>query len=278
MKSSSYLTLSKTVRIILPRQLKITGHDNDEMIELAEKEYSFSINLQRLVVDLLGDIPNAHVLNAGANIGLLAIPLSLYCAKLYAVEPIKPSYEYLLFNISQNKRTNIEAFNFALSDKKQLCRMKPCGNQNKSQNSGHSVVVDNSRIWHESRREKFDIKSFHKVPAKTIDSMNLEKLDLILLDVEGYEIFALRGAKETIQKHKPILIIEHEKGHILSRHSNSESIIKEIMDMGYDSPFVLYGEEELVLDKDISLDSERMLTKFKSLGVGCLDLLFYPNE
>jgi len=46
----------------------------------------------------------------------------------------------------------------------------------------------------------------------TIDSLNLEKCDLIHLDIEGYEGKALLGAANTIQKFKPVIIIERNSG------------------------------------------------------------------
>jgi FkbM family methyltransferase len=46
------------------------------------------------------------------------------------------------------------------------------------------------------------------VRAITIDSLELERVDLIKLDVEGMEVEALAGAKGTIERCKPILFIE----------------------------------------------------------------------
>ena len=35
-----------------------------------------------------------------------------------------------------------------------------------------------------------------------------EKIDLIKIDVEGFEFEVLCGAKETIEKYKPVIVIE----------------------------------------------------------------------
>lgn len=45
-----------------------------------------------------------------------------------------------------------------------------------------------------------------------IDDLNLEKCDLIHLDVEGYESEALLGGLETIKKFKPVIILERANG------------------------------------------------------------------
>lgn len=46
------------------------------------------------------------------------------------------------------------------------------------------------------------------VPTLALDSLQLARVDLIKLDVEGMEMEALAGARETIARHHPILIIE----------------------------------------------------------------------
>lgn len=46
------------------------------------------------------------------------------------------------------------------------------------------------------------------VEVITIDSMDLSGLDFLKLDVEGWELFALQGGRETIQRFKPVVILE----------------------------------------------------------------------
>lgn len=46
------------------------------------------------------------------------------------------------------------------------------------------------------------------VEQKTIDSLYLERLDLIKIDVEGMELDVLEGAKATIRRCSPVMVIE----------------------------------------------------------------------
>ncbi len=41
-----------------------------------------------------------------------------------------------------------------------------------------------------------------------LDSLNLQRLDFFKLDVEGFEVRALRGAKDTIHRCRPVMLIE----------------------------------------------------------------------
>jgi len=55
--------------------------------------------------------------------------------------------------------------------------------------------------------------------------MKLDALDVIQLDVEGAEIFALRGAEESIARWKPVIAVETLTGDtmkLLERHGYHE--------------------------------------------------------
>ena len=45
-------------------------------------------------------------------------------------------------------------------------------------------------------------------PTMRIDDLALPGCDLIQLDLEGYELFALKGGLDTINKYKPVIVIE----------------------------------------------------------------------
>ena len=49
----------------------------------------------------------------------------------------------------------------------------------------------------------------------TLDSLELNNIDLIKIDIEGNELNVLKGALETIQRNKPI--IEFEYNHLANK-------------------------------------------------------------
>lgn len=56
---------------------------------------------------------------------------------------------------------------------------------------------------------KTHIKNAHGIyPTHLIDNIGLTKCDLIHLDIEGYEYYAILGALETIKKFKPVIVLE----------------------------------------------------------------------
>lgn len=50
------------------------------------------------------------------------------------------------------------------------------------------------------------------IPLRTLDSFKLEEVDFIKIDTEGYELYAVLGAEETIKRCRPVMIVE-QKGH-----------------------------------------------------------------
>ena len=90
------------------------------------------------------------------------------------------------------------------------CLVKNCPEDNiiKSQAClGDSPNLVNLSVKDWSRGKSF-IKGSGKYPVYLIDNLGLNECDLIHLDIEGYEYFALKGAINTIKKFKPTIVIE----------------------------------------------------------------------
>jgi len=58
------------------------------------------------------------------------------------------------------------------------------------------------------------VESKKIIPILKIDDFSLEDLDLIHLDIEGYELNALKGGVETIKRCKPIIVLEIVDEHL----------------------------------------------------------------
>ncbi|AXQ69799.1 methyltransferase [Caulobacter phage CcrSC] len=46
------------------------------------------------------------------------------------------------------------------------------------------------------------------MPCHTLDSFGLEDVDYLKIDVEGFELRVLRGAEATIERFRPVIVIE----------------------------------------------------------------------
>lgn len=129
------------------------------------------------------------VVTAGANCGMYARQYAYLFETVYAFEP-DPLNFYCLVNNCQ--MDNVVKMQCALGSEAGLISI----NRNYADNVGMNTVNE-------------DPSTDPRFPLITIDSLNLRYCDLIQLDVEGYEEKVLLGAKKTIKKHKPVIILEN---------------------------------------------------------------------
>lgn len=52
----------------------------------------------------------------------------------------------------------------------------------------------------------------HRAMMKTLDSFNLTDVNFLKIDCEGYEKFVILGGAETIQRDKPVIVVEQKPG------------------------------------------------------------------
>lgn len=147
----------------------------------------------------------SSVLIVGAHIGSLAIPIAKKCSKLVAIEANPRNFNLLQKNIELNKITNLTAHNIAASEKSETIRF-----QMNTVNSGGSkrVPVNNHYMYTYDNPEVIDVEA-HSLDNYLSDT----SFDLVLIDIEGSEYFAMRGMKEILTNTKT-LIVEFLPHHI----------------------------------------------------------------
>jgi FkbM family methyltransferase len=143
---------------------------------------------------------NDICIDAGANQGIYSIPFAKIVGtkgKVIAIEPMKYAQEILKSNSKINKLKNIKIINGVISD------------ENKK------VILDlTNGVGSASITRDFGKKKVLKVVSTTIDdlvkSCGLKKINFIKMDIEGCEFSALKGAKKTLKKFKPIICLESD--------------------------------------------------------------------
>ncbi len=148
--------------------------------------------------------PGFFALDIGANIGIQSIRMSQcvgQAGKVFSFEPLNYLREKFKKNIGLNKCENITLFPLALSDKEETISVNI--NEHNWNQGTFSLKQANSG----STPQEISIK----VGDEVEEIKNLPRLDLIKIDVEGFEYPVLRGLKETLQKHKPRIIFEYDR-------------------------------------------------------------------
>jgi FkbM family methyltransferase len=140
----------------------------------------------------LGLKPGGIMLDIGANIGWYSVVMSKECQlKVYAFEPHPFNYSMLKENIRINNANNIHAFQNAIAD--QEGRMKL--HVYKSYNMGRHSLVDHGKTGKYHEVDTISIDGFMKKQG-----MENEPVELFKIDIEGFEMAALRGARNTLRR------------------------------------------------------------------------------
>lgn len=170
--------------------------------------------------------PSMTVLDIGSNIGYYATlesKLVTNTGNVISIEPSPINFRILEKNLELQKMENYQTFNLAIGDK----------------NGEIEFLISEKSNWSKIREKNYVLRKNEKiirVPVKTLDTFCEENLikyvDLIRMDVEGYEKNIISGAKETLKKFKPMLMIEVHKMY-LGRQKTQE-FLKELSELGYE--------------------------------------------
>ncbi len=142
-------------------------------------------------------------LDIGANIGLQSLRMSQAAGsdgKVIAFEPLQYLQKKFKKNIGLNKANNIILLPYALSDQESKAEFKIDPN---TWNQGAFSIAgkqDGTEL------QNVEIKIGDDIP----EIKALSRLDLIKIDVEGFEFQVMKGLKNTLQKFKPRIIFEYD--------------------------------------------------------------------
>jgi FkbM family methyltransferase len=131
---------------------------------------------------------------------------------VHVFEPQNKLFPELLINMALNGRNNIIFHHEALGKDDswvELCVLNP------NDEGGRYIGSGGERV-----------------KMSRLDDLHLQNVSLIEIDVEGYEMNVLAGARETIARCKPALVIE------IWPHAQQQQKILEIRDLGYREVYI----------------------------------------
>ena len=166
-------------------------------------------------------------IDIGANEGIYSYALSKLCERVEAFEP-QPWCSEIILAYSQYSGSKINVHTVGLSESIGSLPL-------------HIPIVGgrlNTYLasFHEVEGERQSIK----VPIHKLDDYHFQDVSFIKIDVEGYESKVIKGAKETILREKPVLLVEIEQRHL--GNQPMESVFTEITELGYKGSFLHRGK------------------------------------
>lgn len=173
------------------------------------------------------------IIDVGANNGSFSIDFSHLVGdegKVHSFEPQRIIYYQLCGNVFMNGIDNVYCYNNAVGDTHEDVKIEKPNYYNDGFVNFGDVKVQNSLQ-----------DNFEYVKCTTLDSFDFKDVVFIKIDVQGYEPYVLRGAVETIKKHRPYLYVEFEEDLLIKYNSSEYLLKKQIEDMGYIIKFFCEG-------------------------------------
>ena len=173
----------------------------------------------------------------GANVGLWSATGARYFSRIVAFEPSQS----LALGLQRSLPHNVEVISVALSDHD--------GTATFSTPILDGAIRD-TRATLEATAVEDGSAVVETVKIRTLDSFELADIDLIKIDVEGHEEGVLLGAQKTIDREKPVLIIEIEERHHLGK---SEEIANSLVTLGYNMFYLKDGSLKASFAREIEM-------------------------
>lgn len=179
--------------------------------------------------------PGQTFFDIGANIGfytLLGAKL-IKGGSVYSFEPTSLAYKKLQRNIKANSFTNIKAVKLALSDREEVTQSF----------IKSSWPIDNNFNQRNKQNELIEYDTLDNFVKK----FGINKIDLIKIDVDGFEYKVINGAKNTLKVMNPLIVFELVAYTLKEKGDDIHDLAKLLTDLGYN----FYDEKTLEKYHDI---------------------------
>ena len=197
----------RLVAIDLPGRVQYVDLDDSFVGGAIARDAVYEPHLTRAISEVLN--PGDGFVDVGANIGwfsLLGASIVGEGGRVLAVEADPGNVGLLLRSAQASGFRNITAVTAAAAATSGAMLLQRAGGSNGAVYPFADATAPDDR-W---------------VPALTLDSLSgmVENVRVMKIDVEGAELLVLRGATETIERHRPVLYVEFSPG-MLSRFEDS---------------------------------------------------------
>lgn len=150
------------------------------------------------------------LLDCGANIGVHTVECAVEMTgwgSVLAIEAQERLYYALAGNIALNNCFNARAIHAAVAAQDGTLRV-PVPDYLQPGSFGSLELKPQGSAEFIGQKIDYSPDAMQEIRCLKIDSLALSRIDLIKIDVEGMELEVLEGARQTVAKHRPILLVE----------------------------------------------------------------------
>ena len=199
-------------------------------------------------------------LDVGSNIGTWTYNLVDYFNYIHCFEPVEIHRNCWVKNLEGYTTTVL--YDVALGDKNEKVKMfipNIC-------TAGAYIPGSKNHATDKPKEDHKDVTVVEGITVERLDNYNFEDVDFIKLDVEGYELNVLKGAKKTIFESKPYIFLEQKADNLYA--------IEFLEDMGMYKLWSVMGDYfmgwDRVTDKGLMYNLIERTLSSNSLSIGDL--------
>lgn len=200
--------------------------------------------------------PDSQVVDIGGNIGSFALRFARKAprGRVVSFEPHPDTFAKLVTNKSLNALSNLEVRNLGIGEVETVHRL----HQVVASNSGMNRIITAAEV-----DPALPFKEITVVPlAKGLAGTAIQRVDLLKIDVEGFEDAVLQGSADIIQRDRPVLFIELIDSNLRENGSSARQLLQRVIGWGY-------RVNEAVSGEPITADTE--------LTQRAIDIVCRPN-
>lgn len=127
-------------------------------------------------------------IDVGGHCGFWGYELAQRFATVHAFEPAPTAYECLIRNLAEFD--NVRTYNVAVGAEPGTCEIQ--NDRQRPGNSGSNYIKPGSG----------------EIPIVTLDSFEFPACDFLKVDVEGFELRVLEGARRLLKRFRPVISME----------------------------------------------------------------------
>ena len=180
--------------------------------------------------------PGMQVIDVGANFGYYSLIMSQLIGengRVIAFEPTNDYFTRLKEHVRINNVKNIRLEKMGLSNDTKELEIS-IGNSSATIHPGYYSLIE------PRSKEIIQLMKFDDWWNNYISMGNLDQLDFMKIDIDGHEPFFLKGAYNTLKKHKPVLLIEFAQEFLYYAHSS----VFDLIDMLESLHYILCDEKD----------------------------------
>lgn len=182
-------------------------------------------------------------MDIGANVGyfsLLAKSANPKC-HVVAIEPLPLNTEKLLRNKNLNNFESLDIVDVCISDEPGT--------------TSFLIPPNNERGWGRiAYKTMFDGHLIQRT-VETIDrivpKLGVSNVDVIKMDIEGFEFKALQGMVQTLKTHRPVLCIELNEPCLIDLGTSGDDVLAWLKAQNYKTHYIKYSGDLVATDKTI---------------------------